>query len=123
VEGEITVRGDRALLLSLLTNLLGNALKYAKEEEPLRVEVGTFANDGEEGVFIRDNGIGFQQRKAERLFQAFQRVDDSGPGSGIGLATAMRIVRRHGGRLWAESSPGEGATFFFTLETTTREDA
>jgi len=111
----IPVRGDRALLRALMQNLLGNAWKFTAREPVARIEVGT-TEDGEH--FIRDNGVGFDAKYADKLFGAFQRLHASNEfdGLGIGLATVLRIVRRHGGRVRAEGEPGRGATFYFTLE-------
>ena len=110
-----TLRADAALARVLLRELLSNALKYTRPRSPALIEVGS-----EEGsvVFVRDNGVGFDMRHADRLFGLFQRLhrDEQFEGSGVGLATAVRIVHRHGGRIWAEAAPGAGATFRFTLE-------
>ena len=104
---------DEHLLEILFTNLLGNAWKFSAGREGARIEVG--ALDGE--FYVRDNGAGFDLQYAERLFQPFQRLHSAHefPGSGIGLAIARRVVEKHGGRIRAESRPGEGATFWFTL--------
>jgi PAS domain S-box-containing protein len=108
---------DPRLARTLLENLLGNAWKFTRSAVPARVEVGLVERDGEAVFFIRDNGAGFDMAHAEKLFAPFQRLHtvQEFPGMGIGLATAKRIVHRHGGRIWAEGRVGEGATFFFTL--------
>ena len=113
----ITASGDRRLLRILLANLINNAWKFTSLEPAAKVEVGTEIVDGESRVFVRDNGVGFDMIYAHRLFGAFQRLHSQSdfPGAGIGLATARRIVNRHGGRIWAEGKEEEGATFYFTL--------
>jgi light-regulated signal transduction histidine kinase (bacteriophytochrome) len=112
------VNGDPILLRQVLENLLGNALKYTRGREPAIIEVGAITRDGEVQHFVRDNGVGFDPEHATNLFGMFQRLH--GPeefeGNGVGLAFAKRIIERHGGRIWAEASPGAGATFYFTLE-------
>ncbi len=112
------VTGDRALLRALLTNLLGNAWKFTAHRPRARIELGTLPHAHGQGVFyVRDNGAGFDMTHAGRLFGPFQRLhsQDEFPGTGVGLATVQRIVSRHGGKIWAESTPDNGATFFFTL--------
>ncbi len=109
---------DPILLRTVLQNLLANAFKYTRHAADARVAVGRAERDGETLFFVRDNGAGFDLQYAAKLFGAFQRMHSASEfeGSGIGLATVKRIVERHGGRVWAESRPGEGATFYFTLE-------
>jgi two-component system, cell cycle sensor histidine kinase and response regulator CckA len=113
--------GDEAMLRQVLGNLLGNALKYSSQCEQPVVEVGATADDeaGEDfhTYFVRDNGAGLDLARAAKLFEPFQRFHSTAefPGTGVGLAIVKRIVERHGGRIWAESQPGAGATFFFTL--------
>lgn len=110
-------RGDRSSLRAVLANLIGNALKFsAMRAEPL-IEIGTTNTGRGPAVFVRDNGAGFDPQYAGRLFGVFQRLhkESEFPGTGIGLAFARRVVARHGGRIWAESAPDRGATFFFTL--------
>jgi len=110
-----TLRADAALARALLRELLSNALKYTRPRSTAVIEVGSEAGGV---VFVRDNGVGFGMRHAERLFGLFQRLhrDEQFEGSGVGLATALRIVHRHGGRIWAQAAPDAGATFRFTLE-------
>jgi light-regulated signal transduction histidine kinase (bacteriophytochrome) len=100
-----------------LENLLENAWKFTSKRESARIEFGQTNNNGSRVYFVRDDGAGFDSARATRLFGAFQRFHDKNdfPGTGVGLATVQRIVQRHGGRIWAESVPGKGATFYFTL--------
>jgi len=110
--------GDPHLLRVLLENLLGNAWKYTSKHAAARIELGVTVHEGERVCFVRDDGAGFDMAHADKLFAPFQRLH--GPaefeGTGIGLATVYRIVRRHGGRVWAEGAPEQGATIYFTLE-------
>lgn len=111
----ILVDADPDLLQVVLNNLIGNAYKYAGNRDGVVIEFGVTSVDGKQGCFIRDNGPGFDMAYADRLFLPFQRLPGTAvDGHGIGLATVERIVRRHGGRVWAESEKGKGATFFFT---------
>ncbi|PKO87486.1 MAG: hypothetical protein CVU18_10505 [Betaproteobacteria bacterium HGW-Betaproteobacteria-12] len=108
---------NRALIRQVFANLVGNAFKYSARQAAPRVEIGVCAEVGEAVFFVRDNGAGFDMNYAQRLFGVFQRLHHQNdfPGSGVGLAIVKRIVERHKGRVWAESAPGEGATFYFTL--------
>jgi light-regulated signal transduction histidine kinase (bacteriophytochrome) len=114
---KLIVRGDARLLGVVMENLLANAWKFTSKRTAARIEVGVQGNGGGPIYFVRDNGAGFDPRFSERLFGAFQRLhtSDEFEGTGIGLATVQRIIRRHGGRIWAEGIVGEGATFYFTL--------
>jgi signal transduction histidine kinase len=109
--------GDPRLLQVLLQNLLHNARKFTSTRAAARIECGQTLHNGLPVYFVRDNGVGFDMAYAHKLFGAFQRLHATSefPGSGIGLATVHRIVVRHGGRVWAESAPERGATFYFTL--------
>ncbi|MDE2349825.1 MAG: response regulator [Gammaproteobacteria bacterium] len=112
------VWGDAMLLRQVLVNLVSNAIKYTGKTARAVIEIGTGAGAaGEALIFVRDNGVGFDPRYASRLFGVFQRLHraEDFEGTGIGLANAQRIVSRHGGRIWAESAPGEGATFYVAL--------
>jgi signal transduction histidine kinase len=101
----------------VLDNLIGNAWKYAGSRKGAVIEFDVTEVDGKPACFVRDNGPGFDMALADKLFLPFQRLAGTDvEGHGIGLATVERIVRRHSGRIWAESKPGEGATFFFTLD-------
>jgi signal transduction histidine kinase len=113
----MTASGDRRLLRILLSNLINNAWKFTALEAEPSVEIGTEIVDGESRLLVRDNGVGFDMVYAHRLFGAFQRLHSQSdfPGAGIGLATARRIVNRHGGRIWAEGAVGEGATFYLAI--------
>ena len=114
VQDGLKASGDARLVRVLFDNLLGNAWKFTTHQAAARIEVG-MAPDGE--FFVRDNGVGFDMAHAGKLFGPFQRLHSEAefPGTGIGLATVQRIVARHQGRIRAESRPGEGATFWFTL--------
>lgn len=114
---QVQVKGDEQLLRLVLTNLLGNAWKYTQEQSAPRVEFGVEERTGQQVFFVRDNGLGFDMQEAGNLFQPFKRLSNTGKigGTGIGLATAQKIIQRHGGRIWAVGKEGQGATFFFTL--------
>ncbi|HTG82669.1 MAG TPA: PAS domain S-box protein [Geobacteraceae bacterium] len=113
----VTAEGDAKLLQVVLENLLGNAWKYTGKRDEAVIEFGAAEIEGERACFVRDNGAGFDMAYAEKLFIPFQRLPGAQEfkGHGIGLATVERIIRRHGGRVWAKSEPGKGATFYFTL--------
>lgn len=114
----IVVQGDRELLRIAMGNLLSNAWKYTSNVAKPVIELGTLRDEqGELVVFVKDNGAGFDNVRAEELFQPFRRLHSARefPGTGLGLATVRRIIRRHNGRVWGEGKPGEGATFYFTV--------
>lgn len=117
IEQNLEVQGDPGLLRAAIENLLSNAWKYtAKTEHPV-IEFGAITEPGGRTYFVRDNGAGFDMKRAERLFLPFQRMhrDEEFDGHGIGLATVQRIIHRHCGKIWAEAEPGKGAAFYFTL--------
>lgn len=109
--------GDEILVQQVYANLVGNALKFSAKTASPRVELGAETIDGSTAYFVRDNGAGFDAGHAAKLFKPFERLhsEQEFPGTGIGLALASLIVQRHGGRIWAQSAPGRGATFRFTL--------
>lgn len=114
----LSIRADLALARIAMQNLLQNAWKFtAKTERPV-IRVGALERDAKTVYFVADNGVGFDMAHADRLFGAFQRLHhvDDFPGTGIGLAIVQRIIRRHGGKIWAEAKEGEGATFFFSVK-------
>ena len=107
---------DTGLMKIVLTNLLSNAVKYTRPREKAVIEIGQMVKEGETVVYVRDNGVGFDMRYADKLFGVFQRLhrDEDFEGTGVGLATVHRILRKRNGRIWAEAAPDQGATFFFT---------
>lgn len=112
------IRGDPTLLRQVWINLIGNAIKYTRQKPVARIEIGTGDARDHEGVFfVRDNGAGFDMSQYPKLFGLFQRLHrrDEFEGTGVGLANIRRIIERHGGRVWAESKPEQGATFYFSL--------
>jgi PAS domain S-box-containing protein len=116
VEDGVVVQGDERLYRILMTNLLENAWKFCQKQPRPVIEFGVTAISGEKVLFVKDNGAGFDMKNADKLFVPFQRLHSSVEfaGTGIGLATAQRIVHRHGGKIWAEGEVGKGATFYFT---------
>ncbi|HSO33965.1 MAG TPA: ATP-binding protein, partial [Labilithrix sp.] len=115
----LVAEGDARLLEAIMENLLANAWKFTSQRAAARIEVGVTTKERDAPVyFVRDNGAGFDMAYASKLFGAFQRLHATTefPGTGIGLATVQRAVRRHGGEIWAEGAVDRGATFFFTLD-------
>ena len=114
----LTTNGDTRLLRLLVENLLGNAWKFTRHHQQAKIEFGVINSDSKETFFIRDDGAGFDMNYADKMFGVFQRLhkQEEFPGTGIGLATVLRIVHRHGGQVWAEGKVEKGATFYFTLE-------
>lgn len=118
VVGELPeCQADPLLLRQVLVNLIGNAIKYSSKRDNPRIEVSSLLHDDGRVYFVRDNGVGFDMKYADKLFAVFQRLHDSREygGTGVGLAIAQNIIQRHGGKIWAESEPDHGATFYFTL--------
>jgi signal transduction histidine kinase len=117
IEESLPATADAGLATVLLENLMGNAWKFTGRRDAPRIEVGRLAGESR-AFYVRDNGAGFDMAYASKLFAPFQRLHSEAEfeGTGIGLATVLRIVNRHGGRVWAEGEPGKGATFYFTLE-------
>jgi len=118
------LRADPTLLQVAVRNLMGNAVKYARERPVTRVSVQPVARGDLCGIEVGDNGVGFDMRYVDKLFGVFQRLHlaDQFEGTGIGLATVRRIVERHGGEVWARGVPGEGAWFGFVLPPGTLEE-
>lgn len=109
--------GDQNTIRLVWTNLLSNAVKYSRTRDHPLIHVGSFTKDDEQIFFVRDNGVGFDEKYKHKLFRVFQRLHDSAEfeGTGVGLALVERIISKHQGRIWAEGKPGEGACFYFTL--------
>ncbi|MCS6766740.1 MAG: ATP-binding protein [Candidatus Protistobacter heckmanni] len=118
IQEPLVVRGDQRLLVLVLENLIGNAWKFTSKLPVAHISVGSLAGPDRQTVyFIKDDGAGFDMAYSDKLFGTFQRLHavTDFPGSGVGLATMQSIISRHGGRVWAESKLGQGATFFFVL--------
>ena len=116
IQEGIAVRGDFELMEIAIQNLFRNAWKFTEKEPAARIELGLEEKNGKRCIYVKDNGVGFDMTYADKLFQPFQRLHSQSdyPGSGIGLATVRRIIRRHGGEVWAHGEPGCGAVFYFT---------
>jgi two-component system sensor histidine kinase/response regulator len=122
--GELpTLCCNHALIKQVFENVLSNAVKYTRPRNCARIEVGCERIDNEIVIYVRDNGVGFHMEDAGRLFGIFQRLHraEEFEGAGVGLALVARIIRKHGGRVWAKGKPGKGATFYFTLGSSRRE--
>ncbi len=132
VESNIMAVADENLVYIALENLLSNAVKYSQKQEKVRIEVGSFLNPDSQELennqggetsqkqlvyFVADNGVGFDMKNADKLFIPFERLHSKNEfeGTGIGLATVQRIIKRHGGKIWANSEVGKGSTFYFTI--------
>jgi signal transduction histidine kinase len=113
----LSARGDRVLLRQVISNLLANSWKFSAGREAVKIEVGVQTADGRTAYFVRDEGTGFDPAHAQNLFEMFHRLhsDREFPGTGVGLAIVKRIIKRHGGEVWADAVPGKGACFCFTL--------
>ena len=114
----LAAHGDRRLLRVVLVTLIGNAWKYSARADAAHIEIGRGEGEPESDTFfVRDNGAGFDMAYASRLFAPFQRLHDAKEfeGTGVGLATVQRVIHRHGGRIWANAAPQQGATFQFSL--------
>lgn len=113
----LTARADTHLFRIALRNVIDNAWKFTALKEESRIEMGATSADGEPAFFVKDNGVGFDMAHVAKIFLAFERLNqpEAYSGMGVGLAIAQRVIHRHGGKIWAESSPGEGSTFYFTL--------
>lgn len=117
IDDAMEAEGDARLVRVVMENLVGNAWKYSRTQEDALIKIGTRREEGGTVHYVRDNGVGFDMAYADRLFAPFQRLhrEEEFEGTGVGLATVQRIIHRHGGRVWVEAAPGQGATFFFTL--------
>ena len=113
------ISGDRVRLMEVIQNLLENAVKFMGDQPAPAIRIGSFTNPkGEIIFFVEDNGIGIEPQYQERIFGLFNKLDTNTEGTGIGLALVKRIIEVHNGRIWLESQPGRGSTFYFTLPIT-----
>ena len=118
IQADLMINGDLAMVTVVMQNLIGNAWKYSSKATYAHVQIGSETLEGGMTcIFVLDNGAGFDMAYGDKLFEVFQRLhqDTEFEGTGIGLANVKRVVERHGGRIWAQAAPGEGATFRFTL--------
>ena len=111
------VSANPPMLRQVFVNLISNAVKFTRPVETAVIEIGSKAEGGKNIYYVRDNGVGFDPQYMGKLFGVFQRLHGAQEfeGTGVGLAIAQRIIQKHGGRIWAESTPGGGATFYFSL--------
>ncbi len=118
IQPGVLAAGDRALIRTVMQNLLENAWKFTAKRDDATIEFGAAAEGGKIRCHVRDNGAGFDPDHANVLFQPFQRLHAASefPGTGIGLASVRQVIERHGGEVWAEGTPGQGATFYLTLD-------
>jgi light-regulated signal transduction histidine kinase (bacteriophytochrome) len=114
-----SVECDAGLMKQVFTNFLSNAVKFTRTREPAIIQVGATKEGDDPVIFVRDNGVGFNVKHADKLFGVFQRLhrQEDFEGTGVGLATVQRIIQKHGGRVWAEAVIDQGATFYFTVRT------
>jgi light-regulated signal transduction histidine kinase (bacteriophytochrome) len=117
IEALPAIECDPGLMKQVFANLLSNAVKYTRPRPVAVIEVGCRKMNGDSALFVRDNGVGFNMKYADKLFGVFQRFHraEEFEGTGVGLATVDRIVRKHGGHIWAEAAVDQGATFYFTV--------
>jgi light-regulated signal transduction histidine kinase (bacteriophytochrome) len=117
IESLPVVECDPVLIRQVFQNLIGNALKYSRSRAKAVIEIGQIDKDGHWAFFVRDNGVGFNMKYADKLFGVFQRLHraEEFEGTGVGLATVQRIIQKHGGKVWGEAELNKGATFYFTL--------
>ncbi|HMI66062.1 MAG TPA: ATP-binding protein, partial [Cyclobacteriaceae bacterium] len=113
----LPVYADYALVTQVWINLISNAIKYSAKKESPKIEIGSIQHENEIVHYVKDNGVGFDTAYADKLFGVFQRLHKASDfdGNGVGLAIVKRIISKHGGRVWAESKPNEGASFYFSL--------
>src|SRR6185503_19118725 len=119
-----SVYGDRVRLVEVLQNLIDNAAKFSAADQDSHIEIGTMETnqEGQATFFVRDHGIGIQPEFQERIFGLFNKLDQNAEGTGIGLTLVRRIIEVHGGKIWVESEPDKGTTFYFTLPTSQNEE-
>jgi signal transduction histidine kinase len=117
IAAPLHARGDPVLLRQVVANLLSNSWKFSAGRDVVKIEVGKETVGGRDAFFVRDEGAGFDTAVAHKLFEMFHRLHSEAefPGTGVGLAIVKRIIRRHGGEIWADAVPGKGACFYFTL--------